>query len=102
MEAKHTPGPWFIKETGQWPETNHWMGIYSENKKTYWIAKVEGWGEEAEANARLMSAAPEMLEALETLLSAKEMKEIGAQEYPATKEKAWNMARAAITKAKGE
>lgn len=47
--------------------------------------------EEAEANARLIAAAPEMLEALEGILA------ITDRDHAA-----WNKARAAIAKAKGE
>jgi hypothetical protein len=37
-----------------------------------------------------------LVEALTALVSAKEMKEIGAQEYPATKARAWELARNAL------
>lgn len=59
----HTPGPWEMLETGTFPETNHFHGIYSENHPTGRIALVEGFDVTA-ANARLIRAAPELLDAL--------------------------------------
>jgi hypothetical protein len=59
--SAHTPGPWFVAEGA-----NH-EGDYapagSVRNETWWIAKVED-APEAEANARLIAAAPELLEAL--------------------------------------
>ena len=66
MEAKHTPGPWHTRK----PE---------ESNGYVWINPIDGCcGEiatawplttdaEAEANARLMAAAPELLEALQEI-----------------------------------
>lgn len=56
----HTPGPWDMYETGSWPETNHFHGIYSNNHPTGRIALVEGF-DVAASNARLIAAAPELL-----------------------------------------
>jgi hypothetical protein len=66
--SKHTPGPWLIEaqnsHTGAIATvhntTDVWVEIWSEN----WI--VTGMGpEEQSANARLIAAAPELLESLE-------------------------------------
>jgi hypothetical protein len=62
----HTPGPWEIDEPHQiWAKS---VGEYVA------ITKVEQWEtiprEQAEANARLMAAAPELLETLKNLHDA--------------------------------
>lgn len=70
--SKHTPGPWVIIPGGdEWSrgqiatiepkpeemvETNYWT-----------VAEVNYRREEHKANARLISAAPDLLEALETI-----------------------------------
>lgn len=92
----HTPGPWLIIPGGdEWsqgriatiepkPET-----MISEN---YWtVAEVNNRRDEREANARLISAAPDLLEALEAVVSVADR---------ATTE--FDLARAAIAKARGE
>ena len=64
---KHTPGPWEV--TGP-----HSREVITANPGTYkpcmTIAKVGGyWDGEAQANAHLISAAPEMLAALRAALA---------------------------------
>lgn len=92
--SKHTPGPWaatykhlgdapFVVESGQPGEPNG--GCYM----------AECYGPDAEANARLIAAAPELLEALELLLFAPPS---GCVDHHAIDAKA----RAAIAKARGE
>ena len=59
--SKHTPGPWRYKADG-----GNYMLIFCSND--------EGWGDNlrgycGEANARLIAAAPDLLEALTALLS---------------------------------
>jgi Domain of unknown function (DUF1078). len=92
-ETKHTPGPWHVfrmepekirvcYEDGLWADVQNWR-VANEGGKNRLIAEVtgysrpvprtEGWPtvdnlDEAEANARLMAAAPEMLEALINLI----------------------------------
>ena len=68
----HTPGPWSIDDAGAW------INIYgSESDDANIVAKIEITDgstdylhdqETARANARLIAAAPELLEALEALL----------------------------------
>jgi len=93
--SNHTPGPWVI-----YPATNGSeicavdmepglpirAGIARVNQYTYgeWIG-----------NARLIAAAPELLEALEMMLEMSEMGGFG-------KAAAEDVARVAIAKAKGE
>ena len=76
-DVQHTPGPWNAAPTGpvmaekysqswaivQWPHPNLVAGVFSD---------VRGGEAVAEANARLIAAAHELLEALEGVLSAAE------------------------------
>jgi len=57
--SKHTPGPWVIQETNFAQQKN----VYAQADKPP-IATVYGSTGENEANARLIAAAPEMLDAL--------------------------------------
>jgi hypothetical protein len=66
-EFKHTPGPWEV----YYPDiTGCGLGIDTADSKTSIVvfddeAGVYGAGEQDEANARLIAAAPELLEALQ-------------------------------------
>ena len=89
----HTPGPWCVEhlpDDGPSIHTDE-AGIARR------IAGVDmgGWRKtsrkEAEANARLIAAAPELLEALRDLLSL----------HPGTENKWTQQAQAAIAKAEG-
>ena len=79
---KHTKGPWRLSE-------EKFSTLYVEP----FICAIFGTDKTAEANARLIAAAPELLEALEGLLEAVS----DGAEYIAT-----DAAVAAIKKAKGE
>ena len=68
MSAKHTPGPWLTDRnnahTGQIATVYHcigndWIEIWTDK----WAETGLGEGEQ-EANARLIAAAPELLDAL--------------------------------------
>jgi len=63
--GKHTPGPWKVRENGGL------MKAVEANKD--WLVYACGRDymgrEELEANARLIAAAPELLEALQEILS---------------------------------
>lgn len=91
--AEHTPGPWNWDE-GQGVITKEWNGF------PWHVATVDmselGWHEddrcksrENGANARLIAAAPDMLEALELFVHGNDLAE------------AMHVARNAIAKAKG-
>ena len=77
METKHTPGPWQLERlTG----CDHDIGIrvtgslvsgYAAFVRTYWPHPDQK--AEQEANARLIAAAPELLEALQAYQTAKAM-----------------------------
>lgn len=101
-ETKHTPGPWI----GAGPSFGDQLPRYTTEIVTEWededdqrpmicTLPFRHYDHENEANARLIAAAPELLEALETCLVL--------MDYGGT----WtveeqNTARAAIAKAKGE
>ena len=93
--SKHTPGPWEIKR--------HFDSCYRYISapehialaQVVWCVEEEERSPVCEANAHLIAAAPELLEALQNLLKVHEG-EGGTQHH------AGDMARAAIAKAKGE
>lgn len=95
MKTKHTPGPWYYRPEEPSVEAEH-------NNDTGFFLTVADCGEsrtmsvdEQKANARLIAAAPELLEALQVCLWAltDETGNIAEREYNASV-----MARAAITK----
>ncbi len=62
MNAKHTPGPWALDRSGV-------KVLDPREKSEYVLANVHGASiRELEANARLIAAAPDLLEALEALV----------------------------------
>ena len=94
----HTPGPWntFTKMPG----------VYAESgREIVFHAHLSRSADESErlANARLIAAAPELLEALEELVSRRESAcaERGEMDRLAGSDGRYNRARAAIAKAKG-
>lgn len=66
--SKHTPGPWKVNAD----EYGNVLGVRATNDATIcqinWMIRKRG-GLQAEANARLIAAAPEMLEALRLVMS---------------------------------
>lgn len=93
---KHTQGPWKFFQVGkvievqasnaEQPPIVHWMGFDDCFRSL----------EEHEANARLIAAAPELLEALESII------ELGKRDLSNEKYDGYfETARAAIAKAKG-
>ena len=68
-ETKHTPGPWELGE----PTSQLEFGVYATDKISgikYFLANAEGHMryKESLANARLIAAAPELLEALQAFV----------------------------------
>ena len=93
MSAEHTPGPWHIGA----PPPNGERTISTEKGLMVSVATT-GLGVPTLANARLIAAAPDLLQALEAFIAV-------AGDYPEMEEFAspeMRMARAAIAKAKGE
>lgn len=110
--AKHTPGPWKLANSGF---ANAPSVIFTGEKSPNfgakyplqgcdWIAEVKEdespRGREYHANARLIAAAPELLEACQIALWIRDkIQERGG--FGATFEE-WDVVEAAIRKAKGE
>jgi len=99
MKTKHTPAPWEVFEHS-WSNS----GIYGGDKNSKNICNLSIYDEateetqneltkEMDANAKLIAAAPELLESLELLLETCEYSDANHEEY--------NAAVAAIAKAKG-
>lgn len=108
MESKHTPGPWFV------PEGPYISGLSVEvqgndaavlcpgsggaRSYTNTICDVTWSGtDEWEANARLIAAAPDLLDALDAMLDCYGEYEIDPFQAPVI-----HQARAAIAKARGK
>lgn len=92
--SKHTSGPWGIERTKE----TLWVGQLKLNGKVDAIVtsfNILGLKNEAiekeKANARLVSAAPELLETLEEIIAISNRKH-----------DAWDKAKQVIAKAKGE
>lgn len=88
-KQRHTPGPWHHKQLIGCDDRG-WSVFYSHS---YGTKRIDDKGEMSEANARLIAAAPDMLEALRTILIA----------YEARAERGINpeFVRAVIAKATG-
>jgi|SRR5579864_8501228 len=97
--VQHTAGPWHLSPNFGYVRKN--TGHTDDGPKDFNIASIHDFGEEAEvvANARLIAAAPELLEELETVVAI-----MNWEEVPPTEEKFDAIiarAEAAIRKAKG-
>lgn len=74
--SKHTPGPWLVKSDPIRFDTLSTVvgGVKKKAKgiERQMIVQVGGWAEwrEQEANARLIAAAPDLLEALKALTNS--------------------------------
>jgi hypothetical protein len=88
-ELKHTPGPWVTddKQSG-----DVFRYVMPEDGSVLPICRLDVDRFETEANARLIAAAPELLEALKEIV----------RNDPWGSSSAGMIARAAITKATGE
>lgn len=75
MTQKHTPAPWKITMSGRTPEGSahkHQIGDYNSRTIAYAYCQITDKKDqtfhEHNANARLITAAPELLEALENII----------------------------------
>jgi len=108
MTTKHTPGPW-VHRPGQ--TDGHWIiGLPNDIPECIGLRGDEYMcvsGICTEPDARLIAAAPELLEALQALVSDAEDAEVfsrqqGFHDIAAERRGRINAAFAAIAKAKGE
>ena len=94
--SKHTPGPWRIERQNPSPTTGEWM---VSGAKPGYLAEVRDCGSgDEQANARLIAAAPDLLEALTALVGLARMRAAPLGDYVS----ALAVADAAIAKATGE
>lgn len=102
MADKHTPGPWSCVPS-----------IPEEGVECFWIENgaqritaVDGpQNEEREATARLIAAAPELMEAVEAMIEWDDRENDHAVDFYARMDlcaKAFDKARAALSKARGD
>jgi hypothetical protein len=103
--SKHTPGPWHYRRGDEWSHsvvTHH--GTLPDGSQNCWtVADINKMREpEHEANARLIAAAPELLEALK-MGYADTMDYIQRNHLSGAENNRWLvLARAAIARAEGE
>ena len=100
-EGKHTPGPWHFTEGGSQKKGDYYAHIGAETSMTI-LASMNEHHPAAGANARLIAAAPEMLEALVTALPYIEAAEEEEAYKPGAVAKVTKQVRAAIARATGE
>ena len=86
MKAKHTKSPWEVKD--QWG----YIRIHSEDNG---VCRIDGIGSQEKANAHLIAAAPDLLDALKALMVTEDM-------LRNPKCKVMQSARLAIAKAEGK
>ena len=107
MTQKHTPGPWIESDCDDWSvdhdtaATVSWTAINARNGRAVALPVITGFNDdELTANARLIAAAPDLLEAL-LLLHSTQMNNHchDPDDYENTDEAA--VVRAAIKKATG-
>jgi hypothetical protein len=107
MSTQHTPGPWSYRGS-LGPQSNpHLLGPHVvENATGIQIAILNGWRSEvSEANARLIAAAPALLEALEWIANRCPEQMLKQPLHTIHREAVYDAgacARAAIAAAKGE
>jgi hypothetical protein len=92
-----TPGPWNVCRQNPSPTTGEWM---IAGAKPGYLAEVRNCGSgDVEANARLIAAAPDLLDALNRVLPQYEalLKDCGLRSLGTA-----DQARAAIAKAEGK
>lgn len=89
MAAKHTPGPWRAKRLATYEEPG-WVVLWPDKNGTH-MRRLDYSGNFTSADAALIAAAPELLEALQRVVAISDRKH-----------DAWDAAKAAIAKATGE
>lgn len=110
QEFKGTPGPWFIKPVPNCTVEGavNVIQTHNNNGLGFHIAYASGWiddkeeKDEADANARILAAAPELLEALQLLMAEQSggNKSCGHSGFTCTCP--YDKAKATISKALGQ
>ena len=108
-KAKHTPGPWRlfdeIAPSGRYKKTVRWLTIHADETDGECIAEVTGddlSDDERIANAHLIAAAPDLLEAAKAMDAAEVRAMRGGRGNGISYAEAVRMNRAAIAKAEGK
>lgn len=107
VESSHTPGPWEIVDSYCDPNTSWTLRQFNGGKLGLYIGSVDKSIPSSSANARLIAAAPELLEALEAMLdiAVPDRANIRPHEdcgcYSCRAYNVIEQARAAIARAKG-
>lgn len=108
---KFTPGPWhtpgevfFPMQHGHRAETYQAIGIGNGASHIALVSVLQSQAEEAQANARLIAACPDLVEALENLLAVftPTGQDMRTDDYIASQFRAMSKAYEALNKAKGE
>ena len=104
----HTPGPWSIHETkGNGGNISDRVEIAGpeEGRRKHLVASIYGFKlPEGQANARLIAAAPELLETCESLLEIIDVRmlELSEVEWGQRKHEAEHKAKSALAKVRGD
>jgi len=94
---KHTPGPWDIYFNAQ--DDLVIRKMFPDGQESHVVAHCHSGFD----NARLIAAAPELLEALKTLLNLNDnYSSFGGEIHRDRIDRAWDNARAALAKARGK
>lgn len=101
MSAKHTPGPWsfspFSMTGGVWAENEFIASVYPNAPKGWDGLSAYHRSDEMKANAQLIAAAPDLLEAIKDC--ALEIAQVCNRKLTIGEQIALDKARAAIAKA---
>lgn len=105
MNAAHTPGPWTVQ-----PRKNNYIDICHNQRDmpgaiTLALCRVQSrdsWIDESFANASLIAAAPELLDAVERLLVMLEEPHANEHAQKTEMKRSMSQAKAAIAKATGQ
>jgi len=102
MMSKHTPGPWKAEQCDIYgDDSTRWSVLTAEYQQDFFIASIENGApgdclDTEAANARLIAAAPDLLEACQAMLDGYE----AGKSIPAFDVR--ELCRAAIAKVTGQ
>jgi hypothetical protein len=106
-EAKHTPGPWIVHRGSRRQNDRDYMAVIDSipdrdgQVVANCICHVAGTNPDKIANADLIAAAPDLLEACELMIDAMVAYEFDVDDCPTPKHRSlMTLARNAIAKAK--